>query len=454
MRDMTEGSAGSQIFKFAIPMLLGNIFQQLYNIVDTIIIGKYIGKQALAASGASFPVIFVLVSLVIGVTAGTTIIISQYYGAKNFSQIKRAIDTSFVFLFFASIVLTILGLIFIEPLWHLIGLPEDIIPQATLYFKVYAAGFVFLFGYNAVSAVLRGLGDSKTPLYFLIIASVLNVIFDIVFVVFLKMGIGAVAFATVLAQGISFFLAVIYLNKTHGLIRIGFQKLVFDREIFSKSIKIGLPTGFQHTFVAMGMMAMIGIVSNFGTNTLAAFTIAGRIDMFAAMPAMNFAIALSTFVGQNIGANKLHRVKAGLKFTLTVTSIISVTVSILAWLFGKQLMGIFTDDPEVIKIGYEYLVIVCSFYIVFTSMFVTQGVLRGAGDTLVPMFITLLSLWVFRVPCAYFLSQYIGTNGIWLGIPIAWLFGFTAVFIYYKMGKWKTKVVIKRQDTSEVDIVS
>ena len=446
MRDMTEGPAGSQIFRFAVPMLLGNVFQQLYNIVDTIIIGQYIGSNALAAAGASFPVIFVLVSLVIGITTGTTIIISQNYGAKNFDQVKKAIDTAFVFLFFASLALTVLGLIFIEPLWNIIGLPEEIIPEATLYFNVYAIGFVFMFGYNGVSAVLRGLGDSKTPLYFLIIASVLNIIFDLLFVLVFNMGIGGVAFATVLAQAIAFFLAVLYLNKTHVLIKIGLKKLIFDAEIFYKSIKIGLPTGFQHTFVAMGMIAMVGIVSNFGSETIAAFTIAGRIDMFAAMPAMNFSLALSTFVGQNIGANKLYRVKSGFRYTLIVTSIISVVVSLIAWFFGEEIMKVFTDDPEVIRLGYEYLVIVCSFYIVFSAMFVTQSVLRGAGDTLIPMFITLLSLWVFRVPLSYFLSQNMGTPGIWLGIPIAWMFGFSAVFIYYKMGKWKNKIVIKKKE--------
>jgi putative MATE family efflux protein len=447
MRDMTEGPAGSQIIRFAMPMLLGNIFQQLYHIVDTIIIGQYIGKQALAAAGASFPVIFVLVSLVIGITTGSTIIISQYYGAKNFEQVKRAVDTTVVFLFFASLVFTIIGLIFIEYIWIWIGLPHELIADATLYFNVFAAGLIFMFGYNGISAVLRGLGDSKTPLYFLIIASILNIAFDLIFVLGFNMGIGSVAFATVLAQAISFFLCVIYLNKTHTIIKIKFKNLIFDKELFIKSLRIGLPTGFQHTFVALGMTAMIGIVSNFGTNTIAAFTIAGRIDSFAALPAMNFSIALSTFVGQNIGANKLDRVKAGLRYTLIVTSMISILVSIVAWFWGKYLMMIFTNDPIVIEIGYQYLVIVSSFYIIFSAMFVTQGVLRGAGDTLVPMFITLFSLWILRIPGSYYLSQYIGTDGIWLGIPIAWLFGFIALTIYYRSGKWKKKQVIRKVET-------
>ncbi len=446
---MTIGPAGSQIFKFAMPMLLGNVFQQLYNIVDTIIIGQYIGKEALAAAGASFPVIFVLISLIIGITTGTTIIISQNYGAKNFTQVKRAIDTTFVYLFYASLILTIIGLLFIETIWRWMGIPNELRSDATLYFNIYAAGLILMFGYNAVSAILRGLGDSKTPLYFLIIASVLNVILDLVFVVVFNWGIGSVAFATVLSHGISFFLCVIYLNKTHSIVRVGFKKLVFDKDIFIKSIKIGLPTGFQHTFVALGMTAMIGIVSDFGTNTLAAFTIAGRIDSFAAMPAMNFSMALSTFVGQNIGANKLDRIRSGLNYTLLLTSIISIIVSLVAWFLGNYLMQIFTNDAEVIKIGYQYLIIVSSFYVVFSAMFSVQGVLRGAGDTLIPMFITLFALWILRIPASYILAKYIGTDGIWLGIPIAWIFGCLAVFVYYKSGRWKKKQVIKR---AEVDV--
>ncbi len=443
MRDLTTGPAGKQIFYFALPMLLGNVFQQLYNIVDTIIIGRFIGTDALAAAGASFPVIFVLISLVIGITTGTTIIISQHYGAKDFERVKRAIDTAFVFLFFASIGLTITGLLLIDQIWVWIGLPTHLIADATLYFNIYAIGLVFLFGYNATSAVLRGLGDSKTPLYFLIISTFLNIGFDLLFVLVFGWGIGGVAFATVLAQAIAFALSIIYLNRTHKIIRFAYRGLVFDREIFRQSLRIGIPTGLQHTFVSLGMIALLSIVNRFGTSTIAAYSVAGRIDSFAALPAMNFSLALSTFVGQNIGAKRLDRVWQGFRFTLITTSGLSVFVSIIAWLFGREIMRVFTGDPEVIEIGYSYLVIVSSFYILFSAMFVTHGVLRGAGDTLIPMFITLVSLWLLRVPASHFLSLRMGTDGIWWGIPIAWAFGFVAAFIYYRSGKWKTKSVVK-----------
>lgn len=443
MRDLSQGPVAKQIFIFALPMLLGNVFQQMYNIVDTIIIGQYIGTEALAAAGASFPVIFVLVSLVIGITTGTTIIISQYYGAKNYEGVRRAIDTAFVFLFFASIGLTILGLVFIEDVWRLIGLPENLIPDATLYFSVYASGLVLMFGYNAVSAVLRGLGDSKTPLYFLIISTILNIGFDLLFVLVFKWGIGGVAFATVLAQGIAFGMSVIYLNRTHKLIRVAVKGLVFDWDIFKKSLRIGIPTGMQHTFVSLGMLALISIVNRFGTDTIAAYTIAWRIDSFAAMPAMNFGLALTTFVGQNLGANRPDRVRQGLRATLLMSTAVSLTVTFVAWVFGRYLMGIFTSNEVVIDIGYNYLVIVSSFYVIFSAMFVTQSVMRGAGDTLVPMFITLIALWLLRIPASHFLSLRFGETGIWWGIPVAWMFGFIAAYIYYRTGRWKRKAVVK-----------
>ncbi len=450
MRDLTQGAPGKQIFVFALPMLLGNVFQQLYNVVDTIIIGRYIGTNALAAAGASFPVIFMLISLVVGITTGITIIISQYYGAKDYEKVKRAIDTAFIILFFGSLILTVLGLVLIGPVWKLLTLPEHLLADATMYFNIFAMGLVLMLGYNGVSAVLRGLGDSKTPLYFLIISTILNIFLDLLFVLVFKWGIAGVAIATVVAQGISFGLSVLYLNRYHQLIRVSYTGLVFDRDIFRKSLRIGIPNGLQHTFVSLGMMTLLSIVNRFGTNTIAAYTIAGRIDSFAAMPAMNFSMALSTFVGQNLGANKPERVRESLRKTMGMTTIISLAGTLAAWLFGRDMMRLFTPDPEVIEIGYEYLVIVSSFYVLFSGMFTINGVMRGAGDTLIPMFISLLSLWLFRIPASWFLSLEIGTNGIWWGIPIAWFFGWLFSYIYYKTGKWRSKVVVKYTDSQSL----
>lgn len=442
MRDLTQGKESSLILKFALPMLLGNVFQQLYNIVDSIIVGNFIGKEALAAVGASFPIIFAFLSLIIGIASGSTIIISQYFGAKKIENVKKTIDTLFIFLFFASIAISVIGIIFSEDIFRLLKLPDEIIPQAKTYFNIFIGGVIVSFGFNGTSAVLRGLGDSKTPLYFLIVSTFFNIAFDLLFVLVFKWGIAGVAIATVLAQAGAFFTAIIYLNKTHRIIQFSFTKLVFDREIFKKSIRIGLPTGIQQTFVAIGMTALISIVNTFGTNVIAAYSVVMRLNSLASLPAMNFAAALSTFVGQNIGAKKMERVRTGLFATLKMSSLVSIGVSALVLLGSTFLMNLFTNDQEVIRIGREYLHIVGAFYVIFSAMFIISGVMRGAGDTLIPMFFSLISLWIIRIPGAWLLSRELGEIGIWWSMPIGWFVGLALALSYYLTGNWKKKVIV------------
>jgi putative MATE family efflux protein len=450
MRDLTEGNPGKLIFQFATPMLIGNVFQQLYNITDSIIVGRFLGKEALAAVGASFPLIFMLISFIIGIATGSTIVIAQYFGAKDMAKVRRSIDTMYIFLFFASLLIMVLGIAFSGPVFRLIRLPEEIIPQASLYMNVYLTGMVFFFGFNGTSAVLRGLGDSKTPLYFLIISTLTNILFDLLFVVVFKWGIEGAALATVLSQAGAFATLILYLNRKHEIVKLTWRKMFWDKAIFLQSARIGVPTGFQQTFVSLGMLALLRIVNDYGTDTVAAYSVAGRIDGLASLPAMNFGAALSSYTGQNIGANKIKRVREGFVATLRMSSITAVVTSILVMAFRYQLMALFTNDPDVIAIGGRYLLIVGGFYTMFSGMFVIGGVMRGAGDTLIPMFITLFSLWIIRIPFAWLLSHKIGVDGIWWAIPIAWFFGMVFSYIYYRMGKWKSKAVVKYKDVGVV----
>jgi putative MATE family efflux protein len=449
MKDLSYGNEGRLILKFAIPMLLGNVFQQMYNIVDSVVVGKYIGKAALAAVGTSGPIIFLLVSFIIGVTMGFTIVISQFFGAKQLDNVKKAINTLYIFMFFTSLVVSAAGIMLSSFIFRIIDLHPSIVPDAMLFLNIFLAGLIFLFGFNGTSAILRGLGDSKTPLYFLIGSVGLNIILDLVFVPVLHWGVAGVAIATVISEGCAFIALIIYLNKYHKVVKFSFKNLTFDYDIFIKSIKIGLPTGFQQTFVAAGMVALYWIVNQFGVDANAAYSAAGRIDNFAALPAMSFAVALSTFVGQNMGANRPDRVKAGLRATLIMTSVISVFISLVTVLFGNLLMRMFTNDPVVIKLGGDYLRIIGSFYILFSVMFTINGLLRGAGDTLVPMFISLFSLWIIRIPVAWFLAKNpaIGVHGIWWSIPVGWFSGVILYYIYYRMGYWKKKAVVKYKST-------
>ena len=444
MRDLTQGGEAGVIIRFAAPMLIGNVFQQLYTMVDSVIVGRGVGKEALAAVGASFPVLFFMISLVMGITMGASIMLSQFFGARDQVRLKKTIDTSLIFLLYACLVITVLGLLLSGPILRALRTPVAVFPLARQYLQIMFAGMVFLFGYNAVGAILRGLGDSKNPLYFLMIATAINIVLDLLFVLVFHWGVAGAAWATVIAQGVSFLIGLRYMQRSpHEHLHLSPRKMRFDREIFRTILRIGLPSGVQQSLVSLGFVALTRIVNPFGTNVIAGYTAASRLDSFAAMPAMNLSMAVSTFVGQNLGAGKPERVRKGYQYTLLISAAISLSLTIALVFFKRQLIGLFAADPEVVAVGAGYLVIVSSFYLVFSSMFVTGGVIRGAGDTLTAMIITLLALWVVRIPVSAFLSSRMGSTGIWWGIPAGWVVGFSANLIYYASGRWKRKVVAR-----------
>lgn len=441
MNDLTVGSEAKLIIKFALPMLIGNVFQQLYSTVDSVIVGQALGKDALAAVGASFPIILLVVSLILGVTMGSTILISQYYGSKDLKRVKRTIDTTYIFLFFASIVMTIIGLIISEPLLRILKVPEELLLDAKRYLNITFIGLIGMFGYNSVSAILRGIGDSITSLYFLIIATVVNIVLDILFIMKFNWGVPGAAWATIIAQGLSFVLSIIYLNYKNELFKFSIKNIKFDKIIFKLILKVGLPAGIQQMFLSSGIMALQGIVNGFGSNVIAAFTAASRLDSFSTMPVSNFSNALSSFVGQNIGAGKLDRVQKGYKVTIAMSIIFSIIITIIMFLFGDSLMLIFSKDKNVIQEGVKYLHIVSAGYALLSILFVTAGLIRGTGNSIFPMFMTIASLWVVRVPVAAVLSKPFGTTGLWLGIPIGWFLGAVVGVVYYISGRWKKKII-------------
>jgi len=443
MHDLTTGNEAKLIWNFTIPMLIGNVFQQSTTVVDSVIVGRIIGKSALAAVGASFPIMFLLISLIIGIMMGFSILISQYFGAKDMEKVKQTIDTNFIFLFLSSLGVTVIGILLSKSILILLKTTPETLPQAIIFLQITFGGMLFLFGYVSISAILRGLGDSKTPLYFVMITTVLNAVLVILFVMVFKWGIAGSAFATVIAQAVTFVLGITYLNRTHEVLKFRFIGLSFDMTIFKKSLSIGLPSGIQQMLVATGMMALTRIVNGFGTDAMAAFTVAGRLDSFAMMPAMNLSAAISSFVGQNMGAGKMERVKHGLRASLVIAAVISVVISLTVIIFNRELIACFNADAMVIMIGSRYLLIIGGFYIIFSSMFVINGALRGAGDTFVPMLFTILSLWIIRIPLSGWLSVRIGTDGIWWGVPIAWSVGLILSFGYFISGRWKTKGIVK-----------
>ncbi len=448
--NMTEGKEWKCILMFSIPLLLGNIFQQLYSAVDGIVVGRVIGEDALAGVGASFPIIFLLVALMMGLGMGSTVLISQFYGANDYENVIRVVDTTYIVNFTAGIVLSILGVLITDPLLLLMKTPAEAFPYASVFLKITFAGLIGMVGYNLTSALLRGLGDSKTPLYFLMISTVINLILLLLFVIPMQMGVAGAALATALAQLCSFLFAVIYLGKTHPLLKMNFKRMRFDKSIFKESIRIGIPSGIQQTLVAVSLIIIQAIINPYGAVTVAAVTAAMRIQQFAVMPIMNINMAMSAFAGQNIGANKLERVSHGFVAALKLSVSIAVILTAICYFFSNQLIGLFNDNTNVIEIGREFLFIVMPFSIPACLMFMCMGVIRGAGDSMATMFISMIALWVVRVPLAFLLPGIMidfgfpGYQGVFLANGIDWVAGAILAFAYYKSGRWKKKISINR----------
>lgn len=437
--DLTEGKVWKVIVRFAVPLLVGNLLQQFYNITDSIIVGQFLGKEALAAVSASFFIYYFIISLVIGVGSGTTVVISQLFGAKQYQKVQLAFSSFFIFMLVGGIILSIAGIIFAEPVFRLTNTPEEVIPQAVAYFRIYIGGTFLFVTFNSIISILRGVGESVRPMLFILITTVLNIAFDLLFILVFKWGIEGAARATVVSQGIGMCIALAYVNNTHPLLSIKKQDMLFDWKLFKESLKIGLPTSVQQCAIALGLIALLGIVNSFGTNTLTAYGAAGKIDTIITQTVLTLSGALAAFCGQNIGAGRLDRVKKGVQFTMYTNIALGLLTFAAVYLFGNEMMRIFTKDIDVVAIGKEYLLIIGGFFIVHGALNVYNGALRGAGDTLFPMITSLVCLWLIRIPLAYYLSSWLGRNGIWWAIGISITIGLIVTFVYYKIGFWKRR---------------
>lgn len=437
--DLTEGKVWKVIVRFALPLLVGNLLQQFYNITDSIIVGQFLGKEALAAVSASFFIYYFIISLVIGVGSGTTVVISQLFGAKQYQKVQLAFSSFFIFMLVGGIILSIAGIIFAEPVFRLTNTPEEVIPQAVAYFRIYIGGTFLFVTFNSIISILRGVGESVRPMLFILITTVLNIAFDLLFILVFKWGIEGAARATVVSQGIGMCIALAYVNNTHPLLSIKKQDMLFDWKLFKESLKIGLPTSVQQCAIALGLIALLGIVNSFGTNTLTAYGAAGKIDTIITQAILTLSGALAAFCGQNIGAGRLDRVKKGVQFTMYTNIALGLLTFAAVYLFDNEMMRIFTKDIDVVAIGKEYLLIIGGFFIVHGALNVYNGALRGAGDTLFPMITSLVCLWLIRIPLAYYLSSWLGRNGIWWAIGISITIGLIVTFVYYKIGFWKRR---------------
>lgn len=440
--DLTIGTEWKVILKFAFPLLIGNTLIQLYNITDSIIVGQYLGKEALAAVSASFFVYYFIISLVIGIGSGTSIVVSQLFGAKKYDDVQRAFSSFFIFMFIVGIIFSITGIIFAESIFKLIHTPPEIIPDAVAYFKIYIGGTFLFVTFNSILSILRGIGDSTRPMIFLLISTVLNIVLDLLFIVYLDWGIEGAARATVIAQGIPMCIAMHYINTKHPILSIKKKDMLFDLALFKRELKIGIPTSIQQCAIALGLIALLGIVNNFGTNTLTAYGVGGKIEAIITQVILTLSGAVTAFTAQNLGAGRLDRVRNGLAVALKINTICALIAFTTIYLWSKQMMLAFTNDPHVIQLGEDYLHIIGGFFIINGAFNTYSGVLRGAGDTLFVMVISLLSLWILRIPLALTLSKSHQQDGIWWAIGLSSCMAFVVTFIYYQMGFWKKKIIL------------
>ncbi len=446
---MTVGAPWKSILAFTIPMLIGNIAQQLYNTVDSIVVGKYIGDNALASVGSAAPILNLLLVLFIGISAGAGVMTAQYFGAKNRDALSKTIGNCITVTAIACIVLIAVALPFIRPLLTLLNTPDTIIDGCNSYLVISLVGIAGMAYYNILSGVLRGMGDSFSPLIYLLIATVINISLDIFFVAKVQMGVGGVALATVIAQLTSSVLCLIKLSRMKENFDFGLKYLKPKKHYVLTIVKLGLPSGLTQAIFSSAMIIVQSLTNSFGEMFIAANVVIMRVDGFAMMPNFSFGMALTTFAGQNVGAGLYDRVKKGaFQGTLMAVGFSAViTGSIL--LFGKYLMGVFTDTAELVDLSNSLMRILAVGYIAFALTQSLSGIMRGAGDTLTPMWISLITTVLIRVPVAYGISYLTRTPDLPFGrqeciqisLVSSWVIGAILTFIFYKIGKWKTKAI-------------
>lgn len=449
--DMTTGTPWKKIVLFTIPMLIGNIAQQLYSTVDSIVVGKYVGDNALAAVGSAGPVLNLLLVLFMGVSVGAGIIVSQYFGAKDRYELSHSIGCCITLTGIVSIILMIISPFVIRPLLEMLNTPASIIDWCEDYLMILMIGIAGSAYYNILSGILRGIGDSMSALLYLVVATVLNIVLDLMFVAWFDMGVAGVAWATIIAQFISAALCMWKLMRMRNLFDFGFKYMKPKRHHVVSIVRLGIPSGITQMIFSLAMIIVQSLTNSFGEMFIAANVIIMRVDGFAMMPNFSFGTAMTTYAGQNVGAKQYDRVSKGAKQGTLIAAGTSAVLTAIILLFGKYLMMIFTDTTELVDLSVRMMRIIAVGYI---AMAVTQslsGVMRGAGDTMTPMWISIVTTVFIRVPVAYGISWLTRTpelptgrsECIFISLLCSWVLGAIITAIFYARGKWKEKAVKK-----------
>lgn len=450
--DMTEGTPWKKIGLFTIPMLLGNLAQQLYNTVDSVVVGKYIGDSALAAVGSAGPVVNLLIILFVGISVGASIVVSQYLGARIRSGLSHSIGNCITLTCIASVFIMVVATLLARPMLVFLNTPDSIIDWCTSYLRILFLGSAGLAFFNILSGVLRGLGDSTSALIYLLISSVVNIVLDVFFVSTLKLGVDGVAYATIIAQGISGVLCFLKLKRMTDLFDIQFQHLKLKKEFAFNIIKLGFPSGVTQAILATSMLMVQSLTNSFGEVFIAANVMVMRVDGFVMLPNQSFGNGLTTYAGQNVGAGNLDRIGKGAKQGTLMGIIITSVITGLILIFGKSLMGIFTDTEELIVMSMRMMTILAPGYVAMGIVQGLSGVMRGAGDTMTPMWIAITMMMIIRVPLAYLLTYVTKSAGypqgrpesIFISLSLSLLIGAVMSIYFYKKGKWKRESIVSR----------
>lgn len=448
--DMTEGRPWEKILLFTIPMLIGNIAQQLYNTVDSIVVGRYVGDNALAAVGSASPILNLLLVLFVGISVGAGVMVSQYFGAKQRKELSVTIGNCITLTAIASLIIMIAGPLVTRPLLRLLDTPDSILDWCTSYLVILFVGVAGSAYYNILCGILRGLGDSVSALLYLLVATLLNIVLDIWFVAGLHMGVAGVSLATAIAQAVSAVLCLLKLCRMTNLFDLKPRFLKLSGHHTLTIIRLGLPSGLTQAIFSMAMIVVQSLTNSFGELVIAANVIIMRVDGFAMMPNFSFGTAMTTFAGQNVGAHRYDRVEQGTRQGTAIAVATSTVITGLILLFGKNLMGIFTSTDELVTLSANMMKILAAGYIAMAVTQCLSGVMRGAGDTMTPMWISLITTVVIRVPLAYGISWLTRTpelpNGayqcIWISLLCSWIVGALVTAFFYIRGGWKKKALM------------
>ena len=434
---MTQGIIWKKILLFSLPLLLGNVFQQLYNTVDSVIVGNYIGGDALAAVGTSGPIINLLVGLFMGIATGAGVVIARYFGAQDSEAVHDAVHTTLAATFLGGLFLTVVGVLLSPAVVRLIGVPENIMSDSIDYLRIYFGGIIAMMTYNMGAGILRAVGDSKTPLYFLIISSIINIILDMLFVIIFDMGVAGVAWATLIAQAISATLIIITLCRVNTSYRVTLSHIRIKLSYLKEIIRIGLPSGLQNAIISMSNIVVQSYINSFGSAAIAGYSTYGKVDAFALMPVMSLSMAITTFTSQNIGAREFDRVRKGVKTGLLMSCGTAFVLTSLVVVFARTLLGIFTDDQQIIEYGLLTMTYQAPFYLVLGLNNTLAGILRGAGKASVPSLIMAANMCGVRILWLSILMPIFNSIiVVYLAFSVTWTTTGLCLIWYYKRSRW------------------